>query len=248
MGFSQPTVSLGDFYGSMVVSIWNSSMTFINQLFFSVGQGHVTNTGSISCAKTNNKLFNFSGLESHPFLVKLGIVHEHGFIIFIILHIHLCSWYSYYTSMFMMFILYIYVHDVHIIHLCSYIKCIVFFLHLDHPLAPWPWRFFPRHLTGIPRGQDEEALICEVLASNALFRTSVLGWVVVSLKKDMFFWWIKWPVFAWPKRIGQDETYFTNSCQHLEEDQQASPCGNMLVTPEVATLLILDCFFRLLIV
>jgi hypothetical protein len=150
MGFSQPTVSLGDFYGSMVVSIWNSSMTFINQLFFSVGQGHVTNTGSISCAKTNNKLFNFSGLESHPFLVKLGIVHEHGFIIFIILHIHLCSWYSYYTSMFMMFILYIYVHDVHIIHLCSYIKCVVFFLHLDHPLAPWPWRFFSKTSCGNP--------------------------------------------------------------------------------------------------
>jgi hypothetical protein len=142
MGFSQPTVSLGDFYGSMVVSIWNSSMTFINQLFFSVGQGHVTNTGSISCAKTNNKLFNFSGLESHPFLVKLGIVHEHGFIIFIILHIHLCSWYSYYTSMFMMFILYIYVHDVHIIHLCSYIKCVVFFLAFGSPLGPLALAFF----------------------------------------------------------------------------------------------------------
>jgi hypothetical protein len=160
--------------------------------------------------------------------------------------------------MFMIFILYIYVHDVHIIHLCSWcsyytsmfiykVRC--FFSCIW--ITPWPLGpgvFFPRHLAGIPRGQDEEALICEVLASNALFRTSVLGWVVVSLKKDMFFWWIKWPVFAWPKRIGQDETYFTISCQHLEEDQQASPCGNMLVTPEVATLLILDCFFRLLIV
>ena len=185
----------------------------------------MTNTESIPCGKTNNQwIVKSGGLESHPFL---GWNWGESIFAFVANVVFLAFW------------------------------------------SPKP-KVFPKHQDESPdvvidevavywtspsppvTGQDEEALTCEVLASNALFRTSCFGWAGAFVPPRNTSCFLAKSVDCGrclTKKIGQDWPILQEQLSTLEEDQQASTSFamwrryNVSNSFKFSTLSILDCFF-----